>query len=127
MSASRLRVQSMASVRVIPGAEYPRLFASASAQTVIAPWWQWVPIDFVAELFPLTDHHDLCFTLHPPGELEQNPELLVRRGEELRDLREGFEVPAHGAEQMHGGVWPAKVVRHGKPIDSQNTTARVFG
>jgi hypothetical protein len=50
---------------------------------VIAPWWQWIPMDFFAEFLPLTDHHDLMFTLHPPDEQSNESDLLVRRAEQL--------------------------------------------
>src|SRR5688572_32912678 len=32
---------------------------------VIAPWWQWVPFDLAAELFPLTDRRQLHYALEP--------------------------------------------------------------
>src|SRR5690242_17372660 len=32
---------------------------------VIAPWWQWPPIDFFAEFFPFSDHQTLHFTMQP--------------------------------------------------------------
>jgi hypothetical protein len=51
---------------------------------VIAPWWQWVPIDLITEALPLTDHHELLFTLHRPTAREDDPELLIRRGEQMR-------------------------------------------
>src|SRR5690348_13497271 len=34
---------------------------------VWAPWWQWVPIDFLAEFLPLHDHHELSYTLKEPA------------------------------------------------------------
>ena len=33
--------------------------------TVVAPWWNWVPIDLVAALFPLHDRQRLHFTMTP--------------------------------------------------------------
>ncbi|HWE97425.1 MAG TPA: PEGA domain-containing protein [Tepidisphaeraceae bacterium] len=50
---------------------------------VFAPWWQIVPIDLITEAFPLTDNHDLDFTLQPPTEKEEEPELMVKRGQDL--------------------------------------------
>ncbi|MDB5293496.1 MAG: hypothetical protein JWL69_4737 [Phycisphaerales bacterium] len=50
---------------------------------VWAPWWQIVPLDLVTEALPLTDNHELNFTLHPPSEMEEEPELMVKRGQQL--------------------------------------------
>ncbi|HET6248438.1 MAG TPA: PEGA domain-containing protein [Tepidisphaeraceae bacterium] len=50
---------------------------------VIAPWWQFPPFDFFAELFPVTDHHEMSFTMRPPNERVDEPELLIKRGEQL--------------------------------------------
>lgn len=61
---------------------------------LIAPWWQWAPFDFFAELFPLTDHHEMTFTLRPPSEQEQDSMLLLRRAEQLRgELQSGQKPP----------------------------------
>ena len=50
---------------------------------VIAPWWQWPPIDLVAELLPvpLRDRHRLRFELEPAGSLEEG---LLDRAQALR-------------------------------------------
>jgi hypothetical protein len=37
---------------------------------VLAPWWQWVPIDLVAELFPVTDHQTKHFVMELDPEAE---------------------------------------------------------
>ncbi len=53
---------------------------------VIAPAWNWIPLDLFAALWPTTfmDKHDLQFTLKPLSETEVDPARLVRRGERLR-------------------------------------------
>ena len=53
---------------------------------VIAPWWQWVPFDFVAEVLPLRlrDRHRLSYTMKPTTEQNEDPQQMIRRGEELR-------------------------------------------
>ena len=56
---------------------------------VIAPWWQWVPLDLFAEFLPLTDHHELGFTLRRPNERDEEADLLVRRAEQLGTELEG--------------------------------------
>jgi hypothetical protein len=59
---------------------------------ILPPWWQIVPIDFFAEFVHVEDHHDMLFTLHPPTENQVEPDLLVRRGEELRsELRSSLK------------------------------------
>ncbi len=70
---------------------------------VIAPWWQWVPMDFFAETLPLRDNHDLTYAMHRPSAVQEDPQLLARRGEELRgELRSSQRtttMPAHRAKK----------------------------
>ena len=61
---------------------------------VWAPWWQWFPIDLLAEALPLTDHHELRFTLHPPSAREVDAHVLVERGEQLKGALEFGTKPA---------------------------------
>lgn len=51
---------------------------------VIAPWWQWVPIDFFAEALPLTDKRKLHYSLSPISDLQEDPAFLMGRADELR-------------------------------------------
>ena len=51
---------------------------------VIAPWWQWVPLDLVAELLPLTDRRRLHYTMKPVSEEAVDPQQMLERGEALR-------------------------------------------
>src|SRR5437764_10189512 len=46
---------------------------------VTAPWWQWVPFDFVAELSPirLTDRQHLSYALTPASTQPANPADLI--------------------------------------------------
>ena len=65
-----------------------RLAGYASLKTtapVVAPWWQWVPLDLFTEALPVEDHHALHFVLHPPGASDEEPGLIVERGEALRE------------------------------------------
>jgi hypothetical protein len=50
---------------------------------VVAPWWQWPPIDLVAELvpLPLRDRRRLSFMLKPEGRLDEG---VLDRGEAMR-------------------------------------------
>ena len=60
-----------------------------SKSLVLAPWWQWVPIDFFAELFPLTDREKLAFELKPTTRHTVSPEELLFRAAQLKE-----ELPA---------------------------------
>ena len=57
---------------------------------VIAPWWQWVPFDLVAELIPvhLEDAHTVRYTLAPARAQPADPDALIQRGQQLREQLE---------------------------------------
>ena len=61
---------------------------------VIAPWWQWVPFDLVAELFPLTDRQSFSYSLRPVNPASNDPSGLIQRGQELRGELQSSKVPA---------------------------------
>ena len=50
---------------------------------VIAPWWQWVPIDFFAEFLPLHDRQTLTYTLYPVGAGAVDPSKMLARAEQF--------------------------------------------
>jgi hypothetical protein len=60
---------------------------------VWAPWWQWVPIDFLAEFLPLHDHHEISYKLREPAVVQVDAQELARRGLELRAKLETSERP----------------------------------
>ena len=51
---------------------------------VIAPWWQWVPFDLFAEMFPITDRRALHYTLTPTTQATADPARMFDRAAELR-------------------------------------------
>jgi hypothetical protein len=51
--------------------------------TVIAPWWNWVPIDLVAALFPLHDRQRLHYTLTPATTQPGDDLRLAERARQL--------------------------------------------
>ena len=51
---------------------------------VIAPWWQWVPIDLFAEMLPLRDRQALSYRLLPVSQAAVDPALMIKRGEAMR-------------------------------------------
>ena len=61
-----------------------------STSPVIAPWWQWVPFDFVAELMPVKFHddHALSYSLAPLQAAQVDPHAIVDRATDLRDQLE---------------------------------------
>lgn len=56
-----------------------------TTRTVVAPWWQWVPIDLLAEVAPgrKMDRREYHFTLEPQPQAAP-PEELIGRAEQLR-------------------------------------------
>jgi hypothetical protein len=50
---------------------------------VIAPWWQWVPIDLAAELLPLHDRRTLAYTMRPYTEARIDPQQMLARAQQM--------------------------------------------
>jgi hypothetical protein len=63
---------------------------------VIAPWWQWIPFDFVAELLPLRleDTHAVSYKLQPLSHVQVDPQAMVERGQKLGERLETGRPPA---------------------------------
>lgn len=57
---------------------------------IIAPWWQWVPFDFIAEILPvrLEDSHSVSYTLKPLSAVQIDPQAIVDRGQALGEQLE---------------------------------------
>ena len=51
---------------------------------VWAPWWQWPPIDLLAELLPLEDKHFARYKLKPVTLQEMEPEQVLGRAVAMR-------------------------------------------
>ena len=53
---------------------------------VIAPWWQWPPIDFFAEMLPFRPHDrkQLSYALKPTTQATADPALMIQHARELR-------------------------------------------
>jgi hypothetical protein len=90
-----------------------------TASPVIAPWWQWVPFDFVADILPfrLKDSHALHYTLKPTPEAAVDPDRLVERGQAMRDRLESGEKPLKTPHTR-----PATTTRAAKPPRTRPTT-----
>ena len=59
-------------------------------EPVIAPWWQWPPIDLFAEVLPLRlkDDRAISFTMEPASTAPADPDALLARAAEMRDRLE---------------------------------------
>jgi hypothetical protein len=51
---------------------------------LIAPWWNWVPLDLFANLLPLTDHQHITFTLKPASTQPADPQAMMERAAALQ-------------------------------------------
>jgi len=77
-------------------------FASIKTTAKVwAPWWQWVPFDLLTEPLPLTDNHQLKYTLHPPNERDVEPDLIIKRGEQLAEELESTRKPLTSKTPSH--------------------------
>lgn len=67
----------------------------STATPVIAPWWQWLGFDLIAELAPLTlhDEHKVSYTLEPQSLVQVDPQATVERGQKLREQLESSRLP----------------------------------
>jgi hypothetical protein len=67
----------------------------STATPVIAPWWQWLGFDLVAELIPLPlkDEHQVSYTLQPQSLSQVDQEAIVHRGQQLRERLESSQLP----------------------------------
>ena len=48
---------------------------------VPAPWWQWIPLDLITDMFPIRDEHALHYTLKPTTKPNLNE--LVEEGQQM--------------------------------------------
>jgi PEGA domain len=64
-----------------------------TTQAVVAPWWQWVPIDLMAELTPgkKIDRRTYSYTLTQEPEAGMPPAGMVTRAGTLKPLLESGE------------------------------------
>ena len=55
---------------------------------VIAPWWQWPPIDLIAEFMPWrpTDHQRLFYHLDESAPGAANPSEILANAEQMRGM-----------------------------------------
>ena len=62
---------------------------------VIAPWWQWLGPDLLAELVPvrLVDRHDVHYVLKPLSQQQVDPDAVLERAQRLREQLESSRLP----------------------------------
>jgi hypothetical protein len=70
-------------------------------KNVIAPWWQWPPIDLVAEVLPIwfKDEQHISFVLQPTPESEGYAGDLLERANEMRGQLHSSEFTRQPASQ----------------------------
>jgi hypothetical protein len=86
---------------------------------VSAPLWQWIPLDLLTDLLPVTDEHVITFDLKP--QLPADPATVLSNGEQMQTMLESSErtktrLPAtHATTQT---TKPAKVREATPPLSS---------
>lgn len=63
---------------------------------IIAPWWQWPPIDLLAEIFPLQDKRTLHYSMEPAATQAADPARILSNAHELEKQLDGPRRPATG-------------------------------
>jgi hypothetical protein len=58
---------------------------------VIAPWWQWFPVDLITEVLPLTDKQSLHYTLQPAATQPADDAAVITRARQLKGELQGTE------------------------------------
>jgi hypothetical protein len=55
-------------------------------QWVVSPWYNWMPFDLIAALWPKTFHEEqkMFFTLQPATQQSEQADLLISRAEQMR-------------------------------------------
>jgi len=53
-------------------------------RSIVAPWWQWPPIDLFSELLPLRDHQGISFRLKPASTQPADSAMMLLRAAEMR-------------------------------------------
>ena len=66
---------------------------------VIAPWWQWVPIDLVVELLPLHDRQTLAYAMQPFSQAAVDPQQMLKRAEGMEGQLESSRYTRPAATQ----------------------------
>jgi PEGA domain len=97
-------------------------------QKIIAPAWNWVPIDLVAYLIPANfkDHRDLNYTLRPLDPAQDDPQRLLSRADYLKAKLEGSpftRVPTPRAATRPAATRPSSTHAATQSTTTRTTTA----
>lgn len=69
-------------------------YETLSAQEKVwAPWWQWPPIDLLAEALPLEDNHTARYTMKPVTAQITDPQQVLGRAVQMRGKLKSSEFP----------------------------------
>jgi len=82
-------------------------------QWVVAPWWNWAPIDLFDNLAPLhlNEQQHLFFALTPTTRPNVDPDLLMARAEEMRANLESSSYTPKPATRPTVTTRPAPITR----------------
>ncbi len=56
--------------------------------SVYAPFWQWVPFDLPMEMLPVTDRHELHYSLRPASTQPADSRAVLARAQQLQNKLE---------------------------------------
>ncbi len=61
-----------------------------TTKQVIAPWWQWIPLDLLADVTPgrKVDRHDYSFSMKAQGPATVPADAIIQRSDRLKPLLE---------------------------------------
>ena len=64
-----------------------------TTQSVVAPWWQWIPLDLVADVTPFrkVDRHRYQYSLQPQPDSGVPADVLIDRAQSMRPQLESGE------------------------------------
>jgi hypothetical protein len=90
---------------------------------VIAPWWQWPPIDLCVEIIPWhwVDRRELTYNLKPASAQPADPEAMLSRAEQLRIRLEGSP---HTRNPATVPVTKPSTIRSTQPATTQPATTQ---
>ena len=82
----------------------------STTTSIVAPWWQWVPFDFIAEILPirLEDSQSVSYRLQPLSAVQVDPQAIVDRGQALGEQLESGHPTTRRAKPATKPAQPGK-------------------
>ena len=87
---------------------------------VIAPWWQWPPIDLAVEILPGSwkDHREFHYDLTPASTQPADPDMMLSRAEQMRIKLQGSD---HTHEPSKPATTRSSTTQSTQPSTTQST------